>query len=569
MKTEYQELYTEAGEKLKDQPLRIPWNVYPRPHLRRGEWRNLNGDWDFETESGYKGSIRVPFCPESLLSGFGETISYGEKLTYKRTFEVPIDWAGKNIILNLGAISRVSTVYLNGKQVGDTGMFAYFPRSIDITDELEPGENRLEIICINDLDPQFPYGKQKLKRGGMWYTPVSGIWQTVWIEPVPKEHIEEIACISDGDTVSVTVYGVSEGAVRFEGAEYPLKNGSCSFTVDSPRFWSPEEPNLYEFTAACGEDIVHSYFALRTVAIGASGGKQRILLNGKPYFFNGLLDQGYYSDGLWTPSEPAEYERDIMKAKSLGFNMLRKHIKIEPELFYYYCDRLGIAVFQDMVNNGKYRFFHDSVMPTIGVTALNDKRLHRDTETRECFLASMQETVRFLRCHPSIVYWTVFNEGWGQFDADRIYTALKHLDPTRIVDATSGWFRRTKSDVESLHIYFRKLHLYKHTDRPQVISEFGGFVYKLPNNSFNRKKTFGYKLFKTREQFVTDLRRLYSEDILPLIEKGLCAAVYTQLSDVEDETNGIMTYDRRIMKLLPEEFSDISGKLKNEQIREK
>ena len=560
MEPEYGKLYTEAGERLKSDPTLIPWQVYPRPHMRRREWLNLNGYWEFETESGCKGSIRVPFPAESLLSGFEGTIKYGEKLIYRRRFTVPAEWRGKRVLLNLGAASREHTILVNGRFVRMES-FGYFSVTDDITELIHEGENELEVVCVNDLDPDFPYGKQRIKRGGMWYTPCSGIWQTVWLEPVPEKHIREIKTRQENGEQVITVFGAKSGEAVCEGKTYPVMDGECRIRIESPRLWSPEEPNLYEFTVRAGEDEVQSYFAFRTVETKMINGVPRLCLNGKPCFFNGLLDQGYYSDGLWTPAEPEEYERDIMKMKSLGFNMLRKHIKTEPELFYYYCDKLGMAVFQDMVNNGRYSFFRDTVLPTVGVQKLSDKRLNKKRYARAVFEEHMLETVRLLSGHPCIVYWTIFNEGWGQFNADAMYERLKKADPTRPVDSTSGWFRQRKTDIDSLHIYFKRLRMGKNSGLPQVISEFGGYVWKDEKHSFNPKKTYGYRIFDTRGEFASGLKRLCSDELLPLVRRGLSAAVYTQLSDVEDETNGILTFDRRVMKLEAEDMRGISRAL--------
>ena len=569
----FRKLYTEAGERLKNDPATIPWDEYPRPHLRRGEWLNLNGLWEIETESGDRGKVRVPFPLESLLSGYDgvplSPIGYGGKLVYSRSFTVPGAWSGRRIVLNFGAVSRECTVMVNGREAARSSS-AYLPFSADVTDSLINGENRLEVVCANDLSPVFPSGKQRIKRGGMWYTPCTGIWQTVWLEPVPKEHIEDISCVMDLSGVTVTVSGVSEGEIVCEGKRYALSGGVCRIEPESPRLWSPEEPNLYGFTVRSGEDEAGSYFALRTIETKTVSGVPRLCLNGKPYFFNGLLDQGYFSDGLWTPAEPAEYERDILRMKSLGFNTLRKHIKIEPELFYYCCDRLGMAVFQDMVNNGRYSYFRDTVLPTIGInylplpflTELDDRHFNRDRASRMEFLSHMRRTVGLLSSHPSIVYWTVFNEGWGQFLADEAYGLLKELDPTRVIDTTSGWFHRKRTDADSQHIYFKKQRLGRRRELPQVISEFGGYVWKIPEHSFNAGKTYGYKIFETREELAADIARLYSEEILPLVGEGLSAAVYTQVSDVEDETNGLLTYDRRVMKLDPEELRGIAERIK-------
>ena len=553
-------LCTEAGERLSLDPSIIPWDEYPRPHMRRREWMNLNGLWHFETESGYSGSIRVPFPAESLLSGFSGELRYGEKLTYRRTFALPESWRGKRVRLNVGAACREHTVYVNGNLVR-MERYSYFPKTDDVTDLLRAGENELVIECVNDLDPVFPYGKQRIKRGGMWYTPCSGVWQTVWLEPVPEEHILDIRTRQDGADQIVSAVGAKYGEVLCEGKAYPLVNGECRVRIEDPLLWSPEEPNLYDFTVRSGEDEVSGYFAYRTVGTKTVNGVPRLCLNGKPYFFNGLLDQGYFSDGLWTPAEPAEYERDILKMKSLGFNMLRKHIKIEPELFYYFCDKLGMAVFQDMVNNGRYSFLRDTVLPTAGITRLRDRHINRGN-SRVVFEEHMLGTVRLLSSHPSVVCWTIFNEGWGQFRADDMYGRLKSEDASRPIDSTSGWFHQKKTDVDSLHIYFKGLRLGKRRDLPQVVSEFGGYVWKDDEHSFNPDRTYGYRIFKTRGGFVNGLRRLYLDELVPLAERGLSAAVYTQVSDVEDETNGLLTYDRRVMKVSPEELADIADALK-------
>ncbi|MCR5809523.1 MAG: glycoside hydrolase family 2 [Clostridiales bacterium] len=559
-KQRFNRLYTEAGERLKNDPRAIPWDEYPRPHLRRKEWLNLNGLWEFETESGYRGNIRVPFPAESPLSGFEGELRYGEKLTYKRSFTVPEGWRGKRILLHYTA-SRQSEAFVNGARFrgGDS---AYFAVCRDITKAISEGQNELKIICSNDLDPAYPYGKQRIKRGGMWYTPCSGMWQTVWLEPVPEDFIADIRCFQDGNEQTIFVSPSMNGELVCEGKTYPLVNGECLLRFDPPRLWSPEEPNLYEFRIVAGEDEAESYFAFRTIETKTINGVPRLCLNGKPYFFNGLLDQGYFSDGLWTPAEPAEYERDIMRMKSLGFNMLRKHIKIEPELFYYYCDRLGMAVFQDMVNNGRCSFFRDTLLPTAGITRLDDRRLNRSEAARERFLGSLRETVGLLGSHPSIVYWTIFNEGWGQFCADEAYEMLKKLDPSRPIDTTSGWFHQKKTDVFSLHVYFKKLRPFKKGGLPQAVSEFGGYVWKDAAHSFNPEKTYGYRILRSREEFVKAIRSLYLDELLPLVKGGLSAAVYTQVSDVEDETNGLLTYDRRVMKLSPEEFLDAAGEIK-------
>jgi beta-galactosidase/beta-glucuronidase len=436
---------------------------------------------------------------------------------------------------------------------------SYLPFSADITDALTAGENCLTVRAVNDVSCKHLWGKQKIDRGGMWYTPCSGIWQTVWLEPVPDRHISSLKIRTEENRVEIRLEGAEGGSILFGGEVIPFAGSTVRFPVKSPRFWSPEDPYLYRFSLRSGEDAVESYFALRTLSIREVKGIPRLCLNGEPYFFHALLDQGYWSDGLYTPADPEGFERDILAMKALGFNTLRKHIKIEPEQFYYDCDRLGMVVFQDMVNCGKYIYFRDTVIGTIlGIFGRGDHKLNRDREARTSFLSSMDETVRLLGNHPCICLWTIFNEGWGQFCADSAYRRLKTLDPSRFIDSTSGWFRQRESDVESLHIYFRKLYLTKRKRRPQLISEFGGWSLKIPDHSFNPEKTFGYRKYTDREAFLRDLKDLYAKQVLPLVPKGLCGAVYTEVSDVEDETNGLLTYDRREAKVKPEDLEEFA-----------
>ena len=550
-----QKLYTAAGEALSG----IPWNVYPRPQMVRKDWLCLNGKWDFSCGE-IRAEIEVPFCPESLLSGLNLKMEYGREMTYSRSFTLPDEWRGRRILLHFGGVSRTAEVRVNGKEAVTHGE-SYLPFSADITDLIRDGENRITVTAVNDLSHRHPWGKQKEKRGGMWYTPVSGIWQTVWLEPVPDRCIRSLTVLTDGNTAEITAEGAENGTVELDGVRYPMDGGKVRITVPDPVYWCPENPHLYRFTVVSEEDRVESYFALRTLGIERVDGKPRLCLNGKPYFFHGLLDQGYWSDGLYTPAAPEGYADDIRAMKALGFNTLRKHIKIEPEQFYYECDRLGMVVFQDMVNCGEYRYLRDTVLPAVGIgLRRKDSRINRNPEARENFLKSMDATVRLLRNHPSVCLWTIFNEGWGQFNADEAYTRLKAMDGTRFIDSTSGWFARHLSDVESLHIYFRPLRTGKQ-DRPQFLSEFGGWSLKYPDHSFNLEKTYGYRKYTDRESFVRDLRALYLEQVLPLIPQGLCAAVYTQVSDVEDETNGLLTFDRKAAKVRPEEFRSVSDRL--------
>ena len=542
-------LYTEEGCALAA----IPWEDYPRPQLRREAWLCLNGWWDCSFGGGTR-QIRVPFCAESLLSGLDTAPEPGEEIVCRRTFTVPADWRGRRVLLHFGAVSRLAAVALNGREVCRHDN-AYLPFSADVTEALREGENELRVSAINDLDPRFPWGKQSRQRGGMWYTPCSGIWQTVWLEPVPERHVRALKIRTGADWAEIEAEGVDGGRVLLEGESFPLQEGRVRIPMPGAQLWSPESPKLYEFTLESGEDRVDSYFALRTLSAERFNGVPRLCLNGKPYFFNGLLDQGYWSDGLYTPAGPEAYEKDILAMKSLGFNTLRKHVKIEPERFYYDCDRLGMIVFQDMVNNGGYAYLRDTVLPTLHFQKRRDTNMHRDPVSRRAFLQSMDDTVRLLRNHPCVCLWTVFNEGWGQFRADEAYERLKAMDPDRFVDSTSGWFRQKKSDVESLHLYFEKLHLGKQP-LPQLLSEFGGYVWKVPEHSFNEEKTYGYRKYADRESFAAALRACYGRELPPLVRQGLCGAICTQVSDVEDETNGLFTFDRAVLKLRPEELRE-------------
>ena len=557
------DLYTPQGEQLTG----TPWNSYPRPQMRRESYVNLNGHWDFAvTEDDtlpeqYPQTILVPFCPESLLSGLKRQIDPGSYLYYRRTLPELGERVGKRVLLHVGAADQVVTVFVNGSACGGhTGGYTAF--TVDITDALGE-ENELVIRVFDDLrDKSLPYGKQTLRRGGMWYTPVSGIWQTVWLELIPEVYIQRVDVQTTLKTATVTVTPALDGTVTCMGKTYPLVSGVAELTPENPVNWTPENPVLYDFTVQTDTDRVDSYFALRTLSVKPYNGIPRLCLNEQPYFFHGLLDQGYWSDGIYTPADPSCFAQEILAMKALGFNTLRKHIKVEPEQFYYDCDRLGMVVFQDMVNNGHYSFLRDTALPTLGIQRLDDRHMHRDKATRQAFLTCMAETVQQLRNHPSICYWTIFNEGWGQFCSGQVYQQLKAMDNSRFIDATSGWFRGLETDVDSRHIYFSPWKTLRPGSKPLVLSEFGGYTYAVQEHLFNPEKAYGYKTCKTMEHYQTAMSELYVMKVLPAVERGLCAAICTQVSDVEDEINGMLTYDRKVCKADPEAMTQIASALR-------
>lgn len=542
-------------------------NAYPRPQLKRDSYFCLNGDWDFAVSQSpgvparFSETIRVPYPPEAALSGVGRRIRPDETMFYRRTFRLPDDFNRGRVLLHFGAVDQECEVFLNGRSLG-THAGGYLPFTFDITDKLKP-ENTLLVRADDPLDHDYPWGKQRHKNGGMWYMPFSGVWQTVWIESVPRQYLKSLILTPSLEDVTVTFVGNTDAPVEKElTVETPkgllhwtFSDDAVCVPIPDPIQWTPENPHLYKMTVRYGEDAVESYFALRTLSVGEADGLPRILLNGKPYFFHGLLDQGYWKDGLCLPPDDDGYERDLRYIKSLGFNMVRKHIRIEPLPFYEACDRLGVVVFQDFVNNGAYRYIRDTVLPTIGFQKKNDLRRRLSARAKSIFKQTMLQTVRHLYNCPCIAYWTIFNEGWGQYHSDAMYALLKSADATRIVDSTSGWFWQSQSDVDSYHLYFKPLTEFGGS-RPLVLSEFGGYSYSTDG------KRYGYKFFKTEAEYRDAVLALYRDSIVPAAKKGLCAAVYTQLSDVEDEQNGLISEDRKHEKLSPAEMLPLAKALR-------
>ena len=520
--------------------------VYPRPQMRRKYWQSLNGVWQADNGD----SCRVPFCPESALSG--TSTDYGEHYTLSTSFTLDPSLEDDLILLHFGAVDQIACVVLNGELLG-THENGYLPFTFEIDRKTLVGKtNVLSVEVTDTLDTNYPYGKQRKKRGGMWYTPVSGIWQSVWLEAVPSVYITRISVETEKDQVRISKY-LSNGQVDTENK-----------TILNPHLWSPSDPYLYRETISYDADEVEIYYAFRSVSIQ----DQKVYLNEEPVFLNGVLDQGYFPDGLFTPASPKEYERDILRMKDLGFNMLRKHIKLEPEIFYYFCDLHGMLVIQDMINNSDYSFLRDTGLPSLFPFAKHDDHsAHANERSRATFLSTMKKIMEQLHDHPSVIGYTLFNEGWGQFDSDHVYDLAKELDPTRLIDSTSGWFSQNKSDFSSQHLYFdfqrkRLPKILKTANSPVLISEFGGFSLKIAGHTYADKE-YGYEKAKDAHSLTVRIIQEYQDLIIPNIKKGVCGCIYTQLSDIEDEINGFYTYDRKICKVDAEKIRDMNRDLLN------
>ena len=554
----------------EDLDINNPWNEYPRPTMKRDSFLSLNGPWKLKIENKkgvrYNGDIIVPFAPESRLSGVEKSINKNDVLIYEKVFSFPENFIKDKVILHFGAVDQEAEVFFNNSKV-EENIGGYLPFSIDITDYIIDGENSLKVLVKDNLNKDLAYGKQTQNRGGMWYTKISGIWQTVWLESVPKDYIKDIKITPSLDSVKIEIDTAAlkkKIIIKTENGEISkeFKENQIEIKIDNPQLWSPENPYLYEFSIITESDKIDSYFALRTISIIEKKGKSLLALNNEPYYFHGLLDQGYFSDGIYLPATPNGFINDIKKMKECGFNMLRKHIKIEPQNFYYYCDKLGMVVFQDFVNSGKYSFLIDTALPTV---SLRRGISHYASKFRKQeFIENNKTLINHLWNHPSVCYYTIFNEGWGQFEADKNYKLFKKFAPQYVFDTTSGWFKTNLSDVESDHIYFKPVKLKEVKGKPMVLSEFGGYSCKIENHSFNLDKTYGYRFFKDKEIFQKELETLYETEIKSHLEKGLCATVLTQVSDVEDETNGLLTYDRKILKVDAEKFNYLAENLKNQ-----
>ncbi len=568
-----------ADWKPADGPLRTRWAKdirpenplpeYPRPQLVREAWKNLNGLWQFAfarpgeaapVGKTLDGTILVPFPVESALSGVMKPVETGG-LWYRRTFEVPAAWARQRVLLHFGAVDWAASVTVNGRTF-PTHEGGFDPFTLDITAALEPGRGREQEIIVGVFDPTDggtqPRGKQVKKPEGIFYTPTTGIWQTVWLEPVPSEaHISALKIVPDVDASRFLVQAKVTGLEETDLIVTTLREGSKTLrqssakagavapvVVPQAKFWTPESPFLYDLTVELKRggktvDIVQSYAGLRKIEVGPrQNGYNRISLNGKPIFQVGPLDQGFWPDGLYTAPTDEALKYDIEITKQLGFNMTRKHVKVEPDRWYYWCDKLGLLVWQDMPSGDR------SIGP-------NDPDIVRTPESARHYDTELKAMIDALHNHPSIITWVVFNEGWGQFDTRRVADWTKSYDPTRLVDATSGWADRAGAgDLHDLHNYPRPAAPPAEEKRAGVLGEFGGLSLGVDGHMWTNK-IWGYQGTSSSDELTRKYERLLREGWELKESQGLNALVYTQITDVETEANGLLTYDRTVIKVDP------------------
>ncbi len=556
---------------------------HPTPQFRRDNFRLLNGKWDFLMDfsfarpENYPETIVVPFAVEAEASGIARSVAKENYLHYRTSIDLDEIPENQEYALHFEAVDQVCDVYLNGELLGHHEG-GYFPFEFSLKNAVV-GSNVLEVTVQDDTDSDlFPRGKQSNENGGIWYKPTSGIWGNVWLEKRPKSHIRSIKLIPDFDNGLLRINIDFEGKIE-SGAilavcpddheiKVPLDGLTAEIDVKDHLFpWSPDHPNLYALKITINEDEVCSYFAMRKFSIVELDGHKVFGLNNKPLFLTGPLDQGYWENCGMTPPDDKALVDDIELIKSMGFNMSRKHIKIEPMRWYYHCDRLGVVVIQDFINGGsRYSKFLITTAPFIRYK-FNDLKMFKtfgrgNPESRKAFEKDMKPFIDLLYNVPCIGIWTLFNEGWGQFDAVRLTEELRKLDDSRPIDSTSGWYDQHCGDFESRHIYFRPVKLRRVEGRALYLSEYGGYSLYIEGHAKIQKKVFGYKVFDSQEKFATAIRSLWEKQIIPLVKSAhLSIAVYTQLSDVEDEINGLVTYDRKVVKIDPELMKELNRRL--------
>lgn len=565
-----------------------PLPEYPRPQLRRNSYLNLNGIWEYaitktaEKPAAMQGEIVVPFSPETPLSWVGHILQPDEYLWYRRSVTLPEGFfRGGRLLLHFGAVDQCCTVWVNGQEAGShTG--GYLPFALDVTELIEGDAFTLELRVTDPTDTgSLSRGKQRLKSTGIWYTPQSGIWQTVWMECVPENYLRSLRItpkpeenavhirLEADDPAMAAVTICMDGGIIAEGQTD--ENGESTLTIPAEelRLWSPEDPFLYDISIVLpGGDRVESYFGMRAFGIGKDEkGLPRLLLNGKPYFQNGLLDQGYWSDGYYTAPSDEALIHDIAEMKRLGFNMLRKHIKVEPLRWYYHCDRLGMLVWQDMMNGGEsYSPLSIYVFSNLGLRVKDDRYRYfsrSDEAGRTHYYEELGQMIDLLYNTVSLALWVPFNEGWGQFDALKAAAFIRKRDDTRPIDHASGWYDQGGGDIKSIHWYFRPYHHKQPSkeQRPICLTEYGGYNCAVPGHCWGEGAEFGYKKIADPAEFNRAFQKLMEEQIIPAKERGLAAAVYTQVSDVEGERNGLLTYDRKVCKANEAIFRAVNAKL--------
>ncbi len=573
----------------KEVDLKHPLPEYPRPNMVRDSYLNLNGEWEYcinqskETDH-YDGTIIVPFSPETMLSGVQKMVMPEDYLHYRKVFVLPEGFKKERVLLHFGAVDQECDVFLNGKKLGSHvgGYLAFY---FDITEYLVEGENVLT-LCVKDYTEKAPHarGKQKLvRKGGMsslFYTPQSGIWKTVWLESVADEFVERLKITPMFDVAAVKVEVLTVGEADneafisiYDGSNLVAEMATVekSAVISLPGFtpWTPENPHLYDVKITYGKDEVCSYFGMRKFSTGKDkNGLLRFFMNNKPFFFNGVLDQGYWPESLLTAPTEDALKYDIIKLKELGYNTIRKHIKVEPDRFYYLCDKLGMVVWQDMPNGGgEYNLLHVMYMTNVlscygRIIKDNHYGLfaRKDEAGRKQYYEDLKGMVEQLYNYPSIAVWVPFNEGWGQFDATKATALIKTVDNSRLINEACGWFDQKGGDMYSIHNYLRKLKVKPNKDRVVALTEFGGYAFPIPGHMACEKE-FGYKHYKTKEELTANYRRLWEEEVYPNVAKGMCSTIYTQTSDIEEEINGLMTYDREENKFMEAELKEIHKKL--------